>query len=179
VRSPAHVLNFEHAFCVLLDEVLFVCVLTVDRVGGSTQIVRARVRVVLRGLSRLASVGSGQAVRVPWENLGERISHFDLAVEGTVELGHLVQGSVLQGTLGRWRVLVVPIPVRQASLEPVSAIYDDGRVLAERSPVLAHVHLSIVVVGRLLAGLLSEAMLAHMADGLTRAVRGLRGPAVG
>ena len=102
----AHVLNLQHALRVLFHEVHFVSVSTVDRLHLIAHIITLRVVVLV--VSHGGNVAGGFGVRVRWEDLGEGVTHFQLAVECSVH-GSLerVQAAVLTSTLHCWRSVIV------------------------------------------------------------------------
>lgn len=82
----------------------------VDCVGGSTLVISRRVHMLAVSVRGLITCWS--SVVVQWEQLCECVTHFELAVECSIELCLWVQASVLKGPPCCGRLRVIGILVR-------------------------------------------------------------------
>ena len=118
--DSAHVLNLEHALSVDLHLVHLVSESSVNGVGRVSKVVR--LWILVQSVRVRWLVTSGLCVAVQWENVRECVTHFQLAVESSVEFGVHIQTAIFLGSLGGWRHGKVGVLIGQVSLELVTSI---------------------------------------------------------
>lgn len=84
ISCATHVLDLEHTFSVLLHEVHLVGVGAVDVLHFCANVIFLGIVMLVVGCRR--DVAGWLSMRIRRQDLGERVSHFELAIEGFVEV---------------------------------------------------------------------------------------------